>query len=463
MYRFSTLFIHLSHQLYIQQKEVYRGCSNGRVNLVPSPSYPNGIYEVNAPWNICSKHWLDAWNDLGINVYGLSNVDYVMVVMPDCLDWDNAAGWGQTPGRVTWYPSQYASLPVTQVHELGHNFGHRHSGKGGISYADDTGYMGNTALWTDAGSKMCFNPAKTWWFGWFSDHHKTVRVSSSSQTGTLIAASHEYAVGSSDIVIRIIAEGTGNKDLYVMYNGASGANSGVIGSRNQILITEQRSQSDESSWVAGLSANQSWSKSWEYGKTLVIKNCAIEWSATPRATIVIAHSGDSALNCQSPSDNDNNVANPPISSPDVVSSGFVPNKFYDTFLATDSGIIKETPVVTKMTTVCADIPDWYDSDGEDCDQYSIGNSEANCNHGHKHSNLGHSSSTACCICGGGEQVQVEQAVVTVEEECHDEHGWYDSDEMDCAWYEAYGSRCMNLGDRYENFGMTANEACCHCR
>jgi len=411
-------------------KEVYRACSNDRLELIPSPSpdYPNGVLQINAPWNICNnRNWLVVWDDLISTNSILSsainnaNIDFIMAVMPNCVDWENAAGWGQTPGKITWFPSEYASLPVTQVHELGHNFGHHHSGKGGIPYADDTGYMGNTALWSDVGSKMCFNPAKTWHFGWFSNHHQVVTVSSSSFTGTLVGASNEDIASLNDkIVIKIVAEGTGNKDLYIMYNGATGANQEVRGSRNQIVITEQASNNGVSSWMAGLSNapnTQSWSKSWGSGNTLVVKNCGIVWGSPgspTRATIVIAHSGASALNCATPSNNQNSVVDetPDDVSTQTGSSGVTPSIFYDTQFSVNpieaphNGITTETsilepPLSSSTTTTCRDIPDWHDSDGEkfNCEWY--GNIETRCQHGNKHPNQGHSSKTACCICGGG--------------------------------------------------------------
>merc|ERR1712038_766492 len=45
----------------------------------------------------------------------------------------------------------------------------------------------------------------------------------------------------------------------------------------------------------------------------------------------------------------------------------------------------------------------------------------------------------------------------------DPEGWYDSDgpTYDCEWYSE-GNNCQAHGDSYENFGKTANEACCAC-
>jgi hypothetical protein len=42
-------------------------------------------------------------------------------------------------------------------------------------------------------------------------------------------------------------------------------------------------------------------------------------------------------------------------------------------------------------------------------------------------------------------------------------GWYDADgqEYDCTWYAQDGN-CQLYGSELENFGYTANEACCVC-
>jgi len=43
-------------------------------------------------------------------------------------------------------------------------------------------------------------------------------------------------------------------------------------------------------------------------------------------------------------------------------------------------------------------------------------------------------------------------------------GWYDKDgpTFDCEWYGSESDRCTLYGDEYENFGTTANKACCVC-
>lgn len=430
-------------------KKVYDKCSNGKLNFIPSPSFTYGVMQVNAPWNICGQLWIDAYNSLGIRLTDY-DADHMMVVMPDCVNWNNAAGWGQTPGSVTWYPSAHVSKPVTQVHEMGHNFGHRHSGKNGISYADDTGYMGNKALWTDEGSLMCFNAAKTWWFGWFSNNHRTVKVSSSAHSGILVSPAQSTMAASNDIVIRILAEGNGNKDLYIVFNLAAGANAGVVGNRNQIVVIEQTSATSESMWMAGLSDGSSWQKAnWGSG-TLVVKNCGINWGTPTTAKIVIAYSTSSSLNCGS------SVTSPNVVLQNQSPAGQIPTKFDDTQLFTPSqSQVPQEPESPK--NVCTDISNWHDSDGPtfNCEWYASMDTELRCRHSTRHPNNGYTALTACCVCGGGEEVQL------TDEDCHDEPGWYDSRGKDCSWYEIKSSRCRH--ERPGKNGLIAADACCICK
>jgi len=402
---------------------------------------------------MCGKQWQTAWSDLPNSSYYRSLADFIMIIMPPCVNFEGAAAWGETPGQATWYTGPTASYPLVQVHELGHNFGHQHSGKGGVSYADPTCSMGNQGGWSDIGTKMCFNGAKTWFFGWFSEYHETVTLSSSSYTGTIIGASEMN--WSDTIIVKVAAEAYYNDDLYITFNSATGGNSGVTGNPNQVIITEQSGERQISAWKAALSAGQQWSTSWN-SRTIVVKICGIS-SGTPRkATIIVAYSGSSALNC--PSINQNWNYAPPTDPPVNIQNnvGSIPDKFDDTIMLLGaSGIVK-------TTSSCIDIPGWHDSDGLYCDSYDSDNSEVQCKHAYNHPNQGHSAMTACCVCGGGEEITLNK--IGVDDECIDEPGWSDSGGEGCPWYEGYGSRCMNLGDSYANeSGKTANDACCYCK
>ena len=102
---------------------------------------------------------------------------------------------------------------------------------------------------------------------------------------------------------------------------------------------------------------------------------------------------------------------------------------------------------------CSNSPDdWYDSAGPqyDCNWYALSH---NCkNYGHKYKNFGKTANQACCICGGGSSP------------CEDVQGWHDSGgtKYNCEWYSK-SLHCIQYGDKYENGGYTANQACCACK
>lgn len=116
-------------------------------------------------------------------------------------------------------------------------------------------------------------------------------------------------------------------------------------------------------------------------------------------------------------------------------------------------------------STCYDFPGWYDYDGPeyDCNFYAL---DAHCAfYGNSFANFGATANVACCACGGGTTTS-EPPVPPVPrppEECTDVPGWYDSDgaDFDCAFYAEEGN-CATFGYGFENFGYTANEACCVC-
>ena len=141
------------------------------------------------------------------------------------------------------------------MHEIGHNLGHHHSGKGGVTYADPTCNMGNQGSWSDAGTNFCFNAAKTWANKWYESYHVTVDPSSATYDGTLVginAVKDGTIAAGQDVVLKISS--SNEIDLYVMFNRQAGANDEVPQYGDQVVITEQE---DElyytSTWLAGLS------------------------------------------------------------------------------------------------------------------------------------------------------------------------------------------------------------------
>lgn len=119
-----------------------------------------------------------------------------------------------------------------------------------------------------------------------------------------------------------------------------------------------------------------------------------------------------------------------------------------------------------------DPPVWFDIEGDGCDWYEANGCEI---YGDCCENFGLTANQVCCVCGGGTNVSSPFPTVTIptpsptelltpspNNTCVDYPlGWIDASEEGCAWY-GVGNRCETNGDCCENFGRTANEACCVC-
>jgi hypothetical protein len=96
---------------------------------------------------------------------------------------------------------------------------------------------------------MCFNSAKNWQLGWYSDKHITV---SEFWSGKIYGISDYDNDSTSVVLIKIPANvNGGSDDYYVSFNAASGINSGTLEGPNQVLIHYRSSlTSYAQSWLA---------------------------------------------------------------------------------------------------------------------------------------------------------------------------------------------------------------------
>jgi hypothetical protein len=143
-------------------KARYIECSNNQLIFEPTTGtgVNNGILTVTTTTNLDGLIWTSC-GDIAIAGATGINRDFTMIICPNEVNFDGAVAWGQTPGSITWYSSLYASVPLVQVHEVGHNLGHPHSGEL-ATYDDKTCNMGNEGNWSDTGNAFCFNGVKTW-------------------------------------------------------------------------------------------------------------------------------------------------------------------------------------------------------------------------------------------------------------------------------------------------------------
>lgn len=187
------------------------------------------------------------------------------------------------------------------MHEIGHNLRLRHSGDSELEYGDQSGMMG-FSYEEDNAPIMCFNAAKNYELGWFSDCVTEV-TNLALKTGRTLVAPAEYTQGScaadEAVVIRV---STGDEqDLYIGYNKQVGSNSGTREHGNQVTVILANPQ--ESSTIQNaLSVGQEHVHSGTDG-TIVIKFCSVEGGKAKVG--VVLQGQDPCLICNSDGQCDN--------------------------------------------------------------------------------------------------------------------------------------------------------------
>ena len=295
---------------------------------------------------------------------------------------------------------------------------------------------------------------------WFSDHHRTIVPEAGKvQEVELVSLADLHdgkADKNDDLIIRIQG---GDKPFYINYNRAKGINQGVRGDPDNIVITEQKTHSSKSIIKAALSQKQKYiENNWGGKGKLVVEVTKIRFGTPDIATIRISLEG---------------------------------------------GVVEEEDGCVDYIPNGKD--EWYDKDGPyyNCDWYA---SESNyCEiYGNSLQNFGKVANQACCACKGNSSpnppptprpTQAPTPVPTPAptaaptksptkaptqaptpskngggEKCEDyvpskQAKWFDSDGSfyDCDWYASHASFCDQYGNRLENFGKTAQEACCVCQ
>ena len=125
-------------------------------------------------------------------------------------------------------------LHSPQLHELGHNLNLAHSNEGTQTYADQSGFMGYSYSQDD--DKMCFNNAKNWQLGWFSDESIQLDLGD-SYVGNL-KGQVNYGNGINDKVIVKVKDPNSDRAFYIGYNHKVKHNSNTREGGNQMTIQE---------------------------------------------------------------------------------------------------------------------------------------------------------------------------------------------------------------------------------
>ncbi|MEM1082141.1 MAG: hypothetical protein AAGH65_11215, partial [Pseudomonadota bacterium] len=272
----------------VNLKSQYLACSYDQVDFVPATGLDinDGVVMVDIDMNVngasngsIANEMLIAANALlGSPVHTLA--DHVMFAVPPGTN-GNWIGYANVNGWRSVYNDGWIESVSLQMHELGHNFGRRHSNEDFNEYNDQSGMMGFSYSGNDS-PIMCFNGAKSVDFRWYTDQVVTLV----EQSWTLPAPSLNFdligianyadATQGQDALIRVRSIPTTDdaKTLNIAYNRKVGINNGTREASNRVTVTETYSPSsfEVSNLVAKLNTGQSYvaSNFWGNGKDLTV-------------------------------------------------------------------------------------------------------------------------------------------------------------------------------------------------
>jgi len=255
----------------VNLKSQYTECSHQKLNFAPAPNKASVIAGANIANGVTTVSVNVATGDTdsvmrpaitnALNAqFGVNHprdlADYVMYCLPPNTMSGIAYAFINSWNSV--YSDKWCTYLSAQMHELGHNINLAHANEGG-TYRDQTGMMGFSYS-QDDGPKMCFNAAKSWQLGWYSDKHIQVDADG-AYSGPLMGIVN-YSSNSSPVLVKINTSST--VDYYVNFNRKTGFNSGTVEGGDQVTVVSAGGEGTgyaESELLAKLSANQEYSTS----------------------------------------------------------------------------------------------------------------------------------------------------------------------------------------------------------
>lgn len=231
----------------------YDDCSYGQMKLMPASGQhiTNGVVEISIDMDVEGERRgtvrnavVAAANDLFGSLS--SQADHFIFALPPNTTNNSGDGWiayASINGTYSTYNNRWATYVSAQMHELGHNFGMGHSGRGGNEYNDKSGMMGFSYS-SDNGPLMCFNAVKNTKFGWYEDKELTFfesdwTTTQNSWRGQMVGvANYDEATDDQNVIIKIhsIEGDVSSPSIHFNYNRKTGINSGTKADGNRLSI-----------------------------------------------------------------------------------------------------------------------------------------------------------------------------------------------------------------------------------
>jgi len=146
------------------------------------------------------------------------------------------------------YSNYQCTSSSISMHEFGHNIRLYHSNQDGVEYGDLTDIMGYTEQSQKEPPRKCFNGAKSWLLGWYSEKSTSINIRPSDPEIfdlNLISPTSYEIVTAQDGFSVLVEISTGESDddgvssnYYLMYNLQDSFNSGVGAFADMVTITK---------------------------------------------------------------------------------------------------------------------------------------------------------------------------------------------------------------------------------
>jgi Gametolysin peptidase M11 len=235
-------------------------CSAGRVQF-----QPQGIItaQVNLGGNVKVEAWTEAASEKVMKDHYRSTdtltgykeqlrkvADHILFILPESFAGKNFVANAEIGRPICVFTYEWLASLSAYMHEMGHNLGLRHSGKGSaLPYADNTGYMGisNPKAY---GPRKCYNAAQHWGLNWYdSKRISLVGMDISSRPVVLqVAAFVDHDKIGSDYTVLVQL----NANTYLQFNRAKSYNVDTDMLQDQIVVISD--PGDKTVLIGGLVA-----------------------------------------------------------------------------------------------------------------------------------------------------------------------------------------------------------------